>query len=124
MQSTFTALRQGLAALVLGLAPLVAAVPAGAADIAVVPAARDALPASVRDSGTLRVATSLQWAPFGYVDEAGKQEGIDLRLLDVLAAKMGLKTAVEDIKFPAIIPGVESGRYDVGANQIGITADG
>lgn len=89
----------------------------------VVEAARAALPEAVRAAGALRVATSTQWPPFAYQGENGEPDGIDIRLVKLLAAKLGLKPVIEDVKFPAIVPGVSSGRYDVGVNQINITAE-
>ncbi len=89
----------------------------------VVDAARAALPDGVRASGTLKVATSTQWPPFAFVGENGEADGIDIRLAKLLATKLGLKPAIEDVKFPAIVPGVSSGRYDIGLNQINITAE-
>ena len=90
---------------------------------AVVDAARAALPASTRTAGVLKIATSLQWPPFGYAAEGGAPEGIDIRLMTLLAAKLGLRAEFEDLKFPAIVPGVASGRFDVGVNQIGHTPE-
>jgi len=89
----------------------------------VVPAARDALPQEIRAAGVLKIATSLQWAPFAYKSEAGAMVGIDISLMTLLSAKLGLKPEFEDIKFPSIVPGVSTGRYDVGVNQIGITQE-
>jgi polar amino acid transport system substrate-binding protein len=77
-------------------------------------AARAALPAKVRDEGVLRIATSLQWAPFAYRSEKDEAVGIDISLMKVISAKLGLKFTFDDLKFPAIIPGVTSGRYSVG----------
>jgi len=89
----------------------------------VVEAARAALPESVRASGVLKVATSLQWPPYAFTSDAGTADGIDIRLVRLLAEKLGLRAQIEDVKFPAIVPGVSSGRYDVGLNQINITAE-
>ena len=89
----------------------------------VVEAARAALPESVRASGVLKVATSLQWPPYAFTSDAGTADGIDVRLVRLLAEKLGLRAEIEDVKFPAIVPGVSSGRYDVGLNQINITAE-
>lgn len=86
-------------------------------------AARAALPAATRASGVLRVATSLQWPPYAYSDADGKPDGIDIRLVTMLAQRLGLRPDIEDTKFPTIVPGVSSGRYDVGLNQINITAE-
>ena len=43
--------------------------------------------------------------------KAARPIGIDIRLVRLLAAKLGLRAQFEDIKFPTIIPGVTSGRY-------------
>lgn len=86
-------------------------------------AARAALPAKVREEGVLRVATSLQWAPFAYQSEKNEPMGIDISLMKVIAAKLGLKFTFDDLKFPAIIPGVTSGRYHVGVDQLSMSPE-
>jgi polar amino acid transport system substrate-binding protein len=85
--------------------------------------ARAALPAKVREEGVLRIATSLQWAPFAYRSEKDEAVGIDISLMKVIAAKLGLKPAFDDLKFPAIIPGVTSGRYQVGVDQLSMSPE-
>jgi polar amino acid transport system substrate-binding protein len=81
-------------------------------------AARGQLPEETRSSGVLKVATSLQWPPFGFKDESGQPAGLDLDLMKALAARMGLKAAITDIKFDSIIPSVQNGRFDVGVNEL------
>ncbi|MBM3597742.1 MAG: transporter substrate-binding domain-containing protein [Alphaproteobacteria bacterium] len=49
--------------------------------------------------------------------------GIDIELLTLLSEKLGLKLEITDVKFPALIPGVTSGRFDVAANQLARNAD-
>ena len=85
--------------------------------------ARAALPAKVRDGGTLNIATALQWAPFAYRNEKDEAVGIDISLMKVISAKLGLKPAFEDLKFPAIIPGVQSGRFHVGVDQLSMSPE-
>ena len=112
-------------AALLGLS-LVAAFPAAQAWAqapAVAEAARAALPAKIREEGTLKVATSLQWAPFAYRSEKDEAVGIDISLMKVIAAKLGLKFTFEDLKFPAIIPGVTSGRFHVGVDQLSMSPE-
>ena len=89
----------------------------------VVDTARAALPEAIRSSGVLKVATSLQWPPFDYKAEDGQPDGIDIRLVRLLAAKLGLQPSFDDIKFPSIVPGVAGGRYDIGVDQIGHTPE-
>ena len=100
---------------------------AGAASVAaateVVKPARDDLPDAVKDAGVLRLATALQWPPFSYKNDKGEAEGIDVDLSTLLAAKLGLKLDLTDLKFPNIIPGVTTGRFDIGMDQLGRTAE-
>jgi polar amino acid transport system substrate-binding protein len=102
-----------------GLAGACFAAPAFAQTI--VDAARAALPAKTREAGVLNVATSYQWAPFAYKSDSGEVAGIDVSLVELLSAKLGLKPNFEDLKFPAIVPSVQTGRYDIGVNQMGVT---
>ena len=109
--------------LVLGLLPAWPASQAAAQSPAVSEAARAALPAKMREEGTLKVATALQWAPFAYRSEKDEAVGIDISLMKVIAAKLGLKFTFDDLKFPAIIPGVTSGRYHVGVDQLSMSPE-
>jgi polar amino acid transport system substrate-binding protein len=111
------------ALLVLGLLPGWPAAQGAAQSPAVSEAARAALPAKVREEGVLRVATALQWAPFAYRSEKDEAVGIDISLMKVIAAKLGLKFTFDDLKFPAIIPGVTSGRYHVGVDQLSMSPE-
>lgn len=86
-------------------------------------AARAALPAKVREEGTLRIATALQWAPFAYRSEKDEAVGIDISLMKVISAKLGLKFTFDDLKFPAIIPGITTGRYHVGVDQLSMSPE-
>lgn len=96
---------------------------AGGATGAVVPAARKQLPEAVRSSGVLKVATSLQWPPFGYKDDDGQPAGLDLDLMKAIAGRLGLKVSITDLKFDSIVPSVSNGRYDVGVNELADTAE-
>jgi polar amino acid transport system substrate-binding protein len=112
-----------VAALALVTMPAALAGRAIAQSVTVSETARAALPAKVRDEGELKVATSLQWAPFAYRSDKGEPTGIDISLMKVIAAKLGLKPTFDDLKFPAIVPGVSTGRYHVGVDQIAISPE-
>lgn len=109
--------------LVLGLLCAWPFAPVAAQQVKVAEDARAALPAKVRDEGVLRIATSLQWAPFAYRSEKDEAVGIDISLMKLLAARLGLKPEFEDMKFPGIIPGVSSGRFQVGVNQLSMSPE-
>jgi polar amino acid transport system substrate-binding protein len=86
-------------------------------------AARAALPDKNLQSGTLEVATSLQWPPFDFKTDDGKPDGIDIRLVTGLAARLGLQANFTDVKFPAIVPGVQTGRFDIGVDELNATPE-
>ena len=111
---------RGLAALILAILAM------GAGSAAAQSAdtdARAALPPAARERGTLRVATALSWAPFAYKSDDDQATGIDISLMQLIAAKLGLKAEINDLKFPAIVPGVQTGRFDVGVDQLEIIPD-
>lgn len=85
-------------------------------------AARAALPGEIRQSGVLKVATSLQWPPFDEKSASGAPDGIDIRLVKAIAARLGLTPEFTDVQFPSIVPGVASGRFDIGVDQLADTA--
>ena len=86
-------------------------------------AARAALPDKNLKSSMLEVATSLQWPPFDFKTDDGKPDGLDIRLVTALAARLGLKPNFTDVKFPAIVPGVQTGRFDIGVDQLSATPE-
>jgi polar amino acid transport system substrate-binding protein len=76
------------------------------------------VPAAIKSKGTLNVATEAQYAPNEFVAPDGHTIiGMDPDLVKALAAVMGLKVNVVNSTFEAIIPGLASGRYDLGASS-------
>src|SRR3977135_4063698 len=82
------------------------------------PAIAAQVPAAIKSKGTLNVATEAQYAPNEFVAPDGHTiVGMDPDLVKALAAVMGLKVKVINSTFEAIIPGLASGRYDLGASS-------
>lgn len=81
------------------------------------------LPADINESGTLTLGTSLQWPPFGYETEKGSATGVDILMMRAVARSLDLELDITNTKFPSIIPGVQSGRFDVGANELSDTPE-
>jgi polar amino acid transport system substrate-binding protein len=84
------------------------------------------LPATVRTSGAITLGTTI--APgtnglphAGSID--GKQVGLDVDVRNAVAKVLGVKFTVQNGTFPTIIPGVQNGRYDVGQDNFGVTAE-
>jgi polar amino acid transport system substrate-binding protein len=76
------------------------------------------VPAAIKSKGTLVVGTEAQYAPNEFLASDGHTIiGMDPDLVTALAEVMGLKAKFNDAQFEAIIPGIQAGRYDLGASS-------
>jgi polar amino acid transport system substrate-binding protein len=76
------------------------------------------VPAAIKSKGTLAVAADATYAPDEFIGPDGHTVvGMDADLSKALAAVMGLKAKVENATFDTIIPGIASGKYDMGASS-------
>ena len=76
------------------------------------------VPAAIKSKGTLNVATEAQYAPNEFVAPDGHTIiGMDPDLVNAIAGVMGLKANLVNSNFETIIPGLASGRYDLGASS-------
>lgn len=96
------------------------ALPSVAADSAL--AAK--VPAALKADGKLVIGVDATYAPSEYLDADGKTViGFDVDLFNAVATKLGLKTDWQISKFDDIIPGVMSGKYEVGVSSFTINPD-
>jgi polar amino acid transport system substrate-binding protein len=73
------------------------------------------VPAKYKSKGSLTVASDASYPPIESIGRDGKTiEGMDPDLAKALASEMGLKANVTNATFDAIIPGLASGKYDLG----------
>jgi polar amino acid transport system substrate-binding protein len=76
------------------------------------------VPAAIKSKGTLTVAADATYAPNEFIGPDGHTVvGMDADLVKALAALMGLKANVVNATFDTIIPGIQSGKYDMGASS-------
>lgn len=61
----------------------------------------------------LVMATNAEFPPYEYV-EGDKIVGIDAEIAALIADKLGMELEIVDVAFDSIIPGVQSGKYDMG----------
>jgi len=95
------------------------------ASLAPVPEIEALVPASLAESGVLRVGSDTSYAPAEFLAEDGQTPiGYDVDLVTALAAVMGLSggAKVQTAEFPTIIPALGT-KYDIGASSYTITAD-
>jgi polar amino acid transport system substrate-binding protein len=120
----------------LGLVMAVAMVAAGCGDdsdtgggttetTAAAPTVDEALAAKVPDTiksdGKVLIGTDASYAPNEFLDADGKTVvGWDVDLFNAVAAKLGLQTEWQSATFDAIIPGVQSGKYEMGISSFTI----
>lgn len=76
------------------------------------------VPAALKSKGTLTVAADATYAPNEFIASDGHTViGMDADLMKAIATAMGLKIKVVNATFDSIIPGLASGKYDVGASS-------
>ena len=66
------------------------------------------------------MATEATFPPYEYYD-GDTIVGIDVEIAQAIADKLGLKLEVTDIAFDSIIPGVQTGKYDIGLAGMTVT---
>ena len=82
------------------------------------------VPASIKSAGTINIGTDSSYAPSEFLDTDGKTViGFDVDLFNAVASKLGLKTNWQSARFDDIIPGVGSGKYNIGVSSFTINAD-
>ena len=70
--------------------------------------------------GKLIMATNAEFPPYEY-KEGDKILGIDAEVAKLIADKLGLELEIADVDFDSIIPGVQSGKYDMGMAGMTVT---
>jgi polar amino acid transport system substrate-binding protein len=79
------------------------------------------VPAEIKSDGKILIGTDSSYAPNEFLDTDGKTViGFDVDLFNAVAAKLGLKTQWESAVFDAIIPGIQSGKYEMGISSFTI----
>jgi len=82
--------------------------PSGAAEL------NSLLPVRIRDAGVITAAAIATYPPFAFVDDKNVPTGIEPELLRALAEKLGVKAQITPIEYPAMLPSIQSGRFEVG----------
>ncbi len=75
----------------------------------------------IKKAGVIVMATTSGFEPFEVLGTDGKITGVDVDIAQEIAAYLGVKLEIQDVDFDSIVPGVQTGKYDLGV--AGITAD-
>lgn len=82
------------------------------------------VPAAIKSDGKIVVGVDASYPPNESLDTDGKTVvGWDREAFDAIAAKLGLKTEWVSGNFDAIIPGVQSGKFEIGVSSFTINAE-
>jgi polar amino acid transport system substrate-binding protein len=94
--------------------------PAGSPDQAAI----GQLPAAIKSKGSLTVALDATYAPDESIASDGHTiVGLDADLSNAIGVVLGLKVQLQNATFDTIIPGLLSGKFDVGASSFTDTKD-
>ena len=83
------------------------------------------LPASIKSSGTIKIATDASYAPneFYAPDNNTVIVGMDVDLGTAVAQKLGLQAEFQNSAFSGIIPGIQGGKYELGMSSFSVNPE-
>jgi cystine transport system substrate-binding protein len=76
----------------------------------------------INDRGELRIALEANTPPFNFKDD-GKLAGFEVELGQLLANELDVRADFVVTDDDELLPGVESGKYDIAINHIALTPD-
>lgn len=79
--------------------------------------------ADIEKAGKLTVATSPDFPPFEYLDENSAVVGIEIDILTLVCEELGVELDIQQMDFDSVLPGVQTGKYDLGASGISVTPE-
>ena len=79
--------------------------------------------ADVQKAGKLTIATSPDFPPFESLGENGEVFGIEIDILNLICAELGVELDIQQIDFDSVLPGVQAGKYDMGVSGISVTPE-
>ena len=79
--------------------------------------------ADIEKAGKLTIATSPDFPPFEYLAEDGSVVGIEIDILNLVCEELGVELDIQQMDFDSVLPGVQTGKYDLGASGISVTPE-
>ena len=79
--------------------------------------------ADVQKAGKLTIATSPDFPPFESLGENGEVFGIEIDILNLICDELGVELEINQMDFDSVLPGIQAGKYDLGASGISVTPE-
>ena len=77
----------------------------------------------INNKGTITVGTEGTYAPFSFHDKAGQLSGYDIDVTNEVAKRLSVKVEYKETQWDAMFAGLNSQRFDVIANQVGVNPE-
>jgi len=77
----------------------------------------------VKSEKKLVIGTEGTYSPFTFHDQSGKLTGYDVDVVTEVAKRLGVEPEFQETQWDAMFAGLDSKRFDVIANQVGIRPD-
>ena len=77
----------------------------------------------IKDSGVIRIGVFTDKAPFGYIDENGKNQGYDVYFTDRLAKDLGVQVEYISLDPASRVEYAETGKADIVAANFTVTPE-
>ena len=84
--------------------------------------AEDDMLARIQQRGSIVIAMEGNWEPWTYHDENDELVGLDVEIGKLIAEGLGVKAEFVETDWNSIFGGIDSGRFDIACNGVGITA--
>ena len=74
----------------------------------------------IASKGTIVVGTEGTYAPFTFRNDKGELTGYDVDVMNEVGKRLGVKVEYKETQWDAIFAGLNSNRFDLIANQVGV----
>ena len=78
---------------------------------------------TIKERGTLIIATEGCWSPWTYHDESDTLTGFDIEVGQLIADGLGVKADFQEVPWESILAGVDQKRFDIACNGVGYTEE-
>lgn len=78
---------------------------------------------TIKERGTLIIATEGNWSPWTYHDNNGVLTGFDIEVGSLIAEGLGVQPDYQEVPWESILAGVDQNRFDIACNGVGYTEE-